>query len=39
MVDTFTRQEAAQLLGKTEAAVRQNLHAARKPGFRVIQVA
>ena len=30
MVDTFTRQEAAQLLGKTEAAVRQNLCAARK---------
>lgn len=30
MVDMFTRQEIAQLLGKTEAAVRQNLHAARK---------
>ena len=30
MVDTFTRQEIAQLLGKTEAAVRQNLCAARK---------
>ena len=29
MVDEFTRQEIAQLLGKTEAAVRQNLHAAR----------
>ena len=26
----FTQQEIAQLLGKTEAAVRQNLHAARK---------
>jgi RNA polymerase sigma factor (sigma-70 family) len=30
MVDTFTRQEIAQLLGKTEAAVRQSLYAARK---------
>ena len=30
MVDMFTQQEIAQLLGKTEAAVRQNLHAARK---------
>ena len=30
MVDTFTPQEIAQLLGKTEAAVRQNLCAARK---------
>jgi DNA-directed RNA polymerase specialized sigma24 family protein len=30
MVDTFTRQEIAQLLGKTEVAVRQNLCAARK---------
>lgn len=30
MVDTFTRQEIAQLLGKTEAAVRQNLCAARR---------
>lgn len=29
MVDMFTQQEIAQLLGKTEAAVRQNLHAAR----------
>jgi RNA polymerase sigma factor (sigma-70 family) len=30
MVDMFTQQEIAQLLGKTEAAVRQNLRAARK---------
>ena len=30
MVDMFTQQEIAQMLGKTEAAVRQNLHAARK---------
>jgi RNA polymerase sigma factor (sigma-70 family) len=30
MVDMFTQQEIAQLLGKTEAAVRQNLCAARK---------
>jgi RNA polymerase sigma factor (sigma-70 family) len=30
VMDMFTRQEIAQLLGKTEAAVRQNLHAARK---------
>lgn len=30
VIDMFTRQEIAQLLGKTEAAVRQNLHAARK---------
>jgi RNA polymerase sigma factor (sigma-70 family) len=30
IVDTFTQQEIAQLLGKTEAAVRQNLCAARK---------
>jgi RNA polymerase sigma factor (sigma-70 family) len=30
LVDTFTPQEIAQLLGKTEAAVRQNLRAARK---------
>jgi RNA polymerase sigma factor (sigma-70 family) len=30
MVDMFTPQEIAQLLGKTEAAVRQNLCAARK---------
>ena len=30
MIDSFTRQEIAQLLGKTEAAVRQNLCAARK---------
>ena len=30
VVDTFTPQEIAQLLGKTEAAVRQNLCAARK---------
>jgi RNA polymerase sigma factor (sigma-70 family) len=30
MVDMFTAQEIAQLLGKTEAAVRQNLCAARK---------
>lgn len=30
MVDMLTRQEIAQLLGKTEAAVRQNLCAARK---------
>ena len=30
IVDTLTRREIAQLLGKTEAAVRQNLHAARK---------
>jgi RNA polymerase sigma factor (sigma-70 family) len=29
ILDEFTRQEIAQLLGKTEAAVRQNLHAAR----------
>lgn len=29
MIDEFTRQEIAQLLGKTEAAVRQNLCAAR----------
>ena len=29
MIDEFTRQEIARLLGKTEAAVRQNLHAAR----------
>jgi RNA polymerase sigma factor (sigma-70 family) len=30
MIDTFTLQEIAQLLGKTEAAIRQNLCAARK---------
>ena len=30
MVDMFTQQEIAQLLGKTKAAVRQNLYAARK---------
>jgi RNA polymerase sigma factor (sigma-70 family) len=30
MASMFTRQETAQRLGKTEAAVRQNLHAARK---------
>lgn len=30
MVDEFRPQEIAQLLGKTEAAVRQNLRAARK---------
>jgi RNA polymerase sigma factor (sigma-70 family) len=30
MVDTFSPREIAQLLGKTEAAVRQNLCAARK---------
>lgn len=30
VVDTFRPAEIAQLLGKTEAAVRQNLHAARK---------
>ena len=30
MVDMFTLQEIAQMLGKTEAAVRQNLCAARK---------
>ena len=30
MVDMFTPQEIAQMLGKTEAAVRQNLCAARK---------
>jgi RNA polymerase sigma factor (sigma-70 family) len=30
LVDTFSPQEIAQLLGKTEAAVRQNLCAARK---------
>jgi len=30
MVDSLTGQEIAQLLGKTEAAVRQNLCAARK---------
>jgi len=30
IVDTFTPQEIAQLLGKTEEAVRQNLCAARK---------
>jgi RNA polymerase sigma-70 factor (ECF subfamily) len=30
MVDMFTKREIAQLLGKTEAAVRQNLCAARK---------
>lgn len=30
MIDQFTRREIAQLLGKTEAAVRQNLRAARK---------
>ena len=29
MVDEFTRQEIAQLLGKTDAAVRQNLRSAR----------
>jgi RNA polymerase sigma factor (sigma-70 family) len=29
VVDDFTQQEIAQLLGKTEAAVRQNLRAAR----------
>jgi len=30
LVDMFTPQEIAQLLGKTEVAVRQNLRAARK---------
>ena len=30
VVDAFTPQEIAQLLGKTEAAVRQNLYTARK---------
>jgi RNA polymerase sigma factor (sigma-70 family) len=30
IVDAFTPQEVADLLGKTEEAVRQNLHAARK---------
>jgi RNA polymerase sigma factor (sigma-70 family) len=30
MIDEFTRQEIAQLLGKTEAAIRQNLCAGRK---------
>jgi RNA polymerase sigma factor (sigma-70 family) len=30
VVDAFRPQEIAQLFGKTEAAVRQNLHAARK---------
>ncbi len=30
MVDTFTPQEIAELLGQAEAAVRQNLRAARK---------
>jgi len=30
MASMFTQQETAQRLGKTEAAVRQNLHAARK---------
>jgi RNA polymerase sigma factor (sigma-70 family) len=30
MVDMFSRKEIAQLLGKTDAAVRQNLCAARK---------
>jgi RNA polymerase sigma factor (sigma-70 family) len=30
VMDAFRPQEIAQLLGKTEAAVRQNLHAARK---------
>jgi RNA polymerase sigma factor (sigma-70 family) len=30
MVDTFSQQEIALLLGKTEAAVRQNLRAARR---------
>jgi RNA polymerase sigma factor (sigma-70 family) len=30
MVDMFTQKEIAQLLGKTEAAVRQNLYEARK---------
>lgn len=30
MIDTFTLQEIAQMLGKTEATVRQNLCAARK---------
>ena len=30
LVDTFTPQEIAELLGKTEATVRQNLCAARK---------
>ena len=30
VVDSFRPQEIALLLGKTEAAVRQNLHAARK---------
>jgi RNA polymerase sigma factor (sigma-70 family) len=30
MIDQFSRKETAQILGKTEAAVRQNLRAARK---------
>ena len=30
MASMFTQQETAERLGKTEAAVRQNLHAARK---------
>jgi RNA polymerase sigma factor (sigma-70 family) len=30
MIDEFTQQEIAQLFGKTEAAVRQNLYMARK---------
>jgi DNA-directed RNA polymerase specialized sigma24 family protein len=30
IVDEFTLRETAELLGKTEAAVRQNLCAARK---------
>ena len=30
MASMFTQQETAQRLGKTEAAVRQNLHTARK---------
>jgi RNA polymerase sigma factor (sigma-70 family) len=30
MIDTYTLQEIAQMLGKTEATVRQNLCAARK---------
>ena len=30
MIDTFTLQEIAQMLGKTEATVRQNLCAAPK---------
>ena len=36
MIDMLTPQEIAQLLGKTEAAVRQNLCAARKSLLRYL---